>query len=147
MEKENINLCDKYVGDIRGDFSIPSYQRGYRWGSAEVTALLDDIYESEGKSYCLQPVVVRRKEDGTYELIDGQQRLTTIYIVLSYLEKFLQDKFLHYELHYDVRGDSGRFLKNELEDESKANEGPDFYYMHKAYKTVEQWFKNKDKAR
>lgn len=73
----NIILETKFVADIRGSFYIPSYQRGYRWSETEVVRLLDDIYQNGKKNYCLQPVVVRKKGD-QYELIDGQQRLTTL---------------------------------------------------------------------
>ena len=77
-------------------FFIPAYQRGYRWTDEQVTALLDDILEfvqrptedtEAGSFYCLQPIVVRQGIDdrGTYyEVIDGQQRLTTLYIILKY---------------------------------------------------------------
>lgn len=80
----NIILETKFVADIRGSFYIPSYQRGYRWSETEVVRLLDDIYQNGKKNYCLQPVVVRKKED-RYELIDGQQRLTTLYLIYKYI--------------------------------------------------------------
>lgn len=60
-------------------FFIPSYQRGYRWGKQEITDLLNDIYEYQneansqeqttkvGMFYCLQPVVVKGRGDGSYE--------------------------------------------------------------------------------
>ena len=67
-----IILETKLVGDIKGKFFVPSYQRGYRWGKDEVIRLLEDIYHNGKKNYCLQPVVVRNNE-GYYELIDGQQ--------------------------------------------------------------------------
>lgn len=79
----SIILETKFVADIRGSFYIPSYQRGYRWSETEVVRLLDDIYQNGKKNYCLQPVVVRKKED-RYELIDGQQRLTTLYLIYKY---------------------------------------------------------------
>ena len=82
-----IKLDTKLVGDITGDFYVPSYQRGYRWGETEVVRLLDDIYSTEGKrNYCLQPVVVRKNGD-RYELIDGQQRLTTIYLIYRFMNE------------------------------------------------------------
>lgn len=74
----NIVLEPKLVGDISGQYFVPSYQRGYRWGREEVERLLDDIYTNGDKNYCLQPIVVRRRNDGSYELIDGQQRLTSL---------------------------------------------------------------------
>ena len=51
----NIILDTKNVGKIKGLFYLPDYQRGYRWTSEEIKLLLDDIYESAGKPYCLQP--------------------------------------------------------------------------------------------
>lgn len=74
------------MGDIQGKFIIPSYQRGYRWGESEVTRLLDDIYANGEKNYCLQPVVVKRDEKERFELIDGQQRLTTLFILFRFDE-------------------------------------------------------------
>lgn len=69
MNTTEIKLEAKLVGDIQGFFFVPSYQRGYRWGDAEVIRLLDDIYATEGKrNYCLQPVVVRKNGD-RFELI------------------------------------------------------------------------------
>ena len=87
MDSE-IVLETKLVGDIKGEFYIPSYQRGYRWGADEVTRMLDDIYangmkKNKGK-YCLQPIVVRKKDD-SFELVDGQQRLTTLYLIYRYM--------------------------------------------------------------
>jgi len=47
------------VGKISGHFVIPRYQRGYRWTALEVTRLLQDILDSEGSTYYLQPIVVK----------------------------------------------------------------------------------------
>ncbi|NDB86716.1 MAG: DUF262 domain-containing protein [Alphaproteobacteria bacterium] len=72
-------------------FNIPSYQRGYRWTPQQVEDLLNDIWEfgngqkDEKEWYCLQPLVVKRTED-FIEVIDGQQRLTTIYLILKFLK-------------------------------------------------------------
>ena len=76
-----IILETKLVGDITGKFFIPSYQRGYRWGKDEVERLLDDVYsigEASGrtKNYCLQPIVVRRKAEDEFELIDELSALS-----------------------------------------------------------------------
>ena len=69
---------------IRESFFIPTYQRGYRWDKQQVTELLNDLYEFKGGDnsfYCLQPIVVKKRQDGRFDVIDGQQRLTTIYII------------------------------------------------------------------
>lgn len=107
----NIILETKFVADIRGSFYIPSYQRGYRWSETEVVRLLDDIYQNGKKNYCLQPVVVRKKED-RYELIDGQQRLTTLYLIYKYMKNV--NPFFNepaFTLSYQTRDQSEEFLK------------------------------------
>ena len=79
----NIVLETRPVGSVEGDFFVKSYQRGYRWGKEEVIRLLEDIYSNgSGKNYYLQPIVIRR-EDNRFELIDGQQRLTTISLFMA----------------------------------------------------------------
>lgn len=84
-----IDLSVKYLCEHRERFFIPAYQRGYKWGKNEIVALLDDIQNfdtsRDGDFYCLQPIVVRKdKAKGEYRVIDGQQRLTTLYIILKY---------------------------------------------------------------
>ncbi len=76
------------------NFFIPSYQRGYKWDRQQVLDLLNDIYDfsqSEYKGfYCLQPIVVLAEKidnETRYIIIDGEQRLTTIYIILKYLKE------------------------------------------------------------
>ena len=60
---DEIILDTKLVGEVTGEFFVPSYQRGYRWGKDEVTRLLEDVYTNGNKNYCLQPVVIRRDGD------------------------------------------------------------------------------------
>ena len=76
-------------------FFIPSYQRGYRWTKQQVEELLEDIWEfalkrqkADGEFYCLQPIVVKKSKNSEYkwDVLDGQQRLTTIYIILKFLD-------------------------------------------------------------
>ena len=105
-------------------FSIPGYQRGYRWERKQIEQLLDDLREftllrvdaelrdeaAENKIcttnlgfYCLQPLAVLKKvnEEGKeeYELIDGQQRLTTLYLIMSWL---LSNNHLHHNKLYSI---------------------------------------------
>lgn len=77
----------KPVSDLFGyDFFVPSYQRGYRWTSVQVRELLEDLYDfaeekhSNDSYYCLQPVIVK-KRDNKWELVDGQQRLTALWLI------------------------------------------------------------------
>src|SRR5574344_1421535 len=90
---------------LSGTFFIPAYQRGYRWTPAEVRTLLDDISESAKKKvprYSLQPVVVKKRDNGDWELIDGQQRLTTLWLILNYMRMSgYQDFCAAYTLKYE----------------------------------------------
>lgn len=136
--KNNIILDTKLVGKIKGHFFIPSYQRGYRWGEDEVLRLLDDIYQNGEKNYCLQPIVVRKK-DNTFELIDGQQRLTTIYLIYKYMHDV--NPFFNeptFSLTYETRDLSANFLKTL--DMSKKEDNIDFWFIATAYETIKKWF-------
>lgn len=139
-----INLETKLVGSIEGDFFIPSYQRGYRWGTDEVNRLLDDVYANGTKNYCLQPVVVR-KDGERYELIDGQQRLTTLYLIYRYMHNssggFLDEP--KFSLKYETREKSEDFLASV--DLSRKDDNIDFWFICNAYETIEKWFADKDK--
>ena len=69
------------------NYIIPRYQRNYAWGKAEISQLIKDIVEffpkenNEKKSYYLGSLVCFKREDGSFELIDGQQRHTTITLI------------------------------------------------------------------
>lgn len=133
-------------------FYIPAYQRGYRWDALQVEQLLDDIWEFKKKNkktnefYCLQPFAVRRRED-SWEVIDGQQRLTTIRIILSYLvtnhlQRTLKEAYkkTEFSIQYETRPSSEQFLK----DIKENTEDIDFYHIWRAYIKTQEWFSNKD---
>ena len=139
--------------DKKINFNVPSYQRGYRWNKLNVTDLLDDLLEfmqggSSGKFYCLQPLVVKKIGENRYNVIDGQQRLTTIFIILKYLENLLREKNgidEIYTLCYETRKDSKDFLQNiasKTQDES--NQNMDYFCMYQAYEAIKSWFENKN---
>lgn len=138
MESSQILLKTKLVSDITGTFYVPSYQRGYRWGEDEVLRLLNDIYANGKKNYCLQPVVVRKKGDA-YELIDGQQRLTTLYLIYRYMKNvnpfFGEPAF---NLVYETRENSEEFLRSI--DLSRRDENIDYWFISNAYETIKKWF-------
>jgi len=135
---KNIILDTKLVGEIKGNFHVPSYQRGYRWGEDEVTRLLDDVFQNGKKNYCLQPVVVRKKGD-FFELVDGQQRLTTLYLIYKYMKNanpfFSEPAF---SLTYETREQSTDFLKTI--DMTKKEDNIDFWFIANAYNTIQKWF-------
>lgn len=159
-----ITSIDKLMGRT---FFVPSYQRGYRWGRQEVEALLNDLWEfylqTEEKTdeeerenlleknknlfYCLQPVVLYKDKDeqARENLLDGQQRLTTIYLLLSYLDvrrrEESYDKPL-FTLTYTTRKDSTDFLAKKLfaAEGSKEASNVDYHYMRAAYGYIKDWF-------
>ncbi len=138
ISNSNIVLDTKFVGEITGHFYVSSYQRGYRWGEDEVTRLLNDIYYNQTENYCLQPVVVRRKND-VYEVIDGQQRLTTIYLIYKYMQNvnpFFKEPTFY--LSYQTREQSADFLKTL--DISRQEENIDFWFISQAYQVIQKWF-------
>lgn len=140
-----IILETKMVGDITGSFYVPSYQRGYRWSEVEVVRLLDDIYSTEGtRNYSLQPIVVRKNGE-KYELIDGQQRLTTIYLIYHYMHK-ASSSFIDepkFNLSYETREKSEEYLKSI--DVSRKDENIDFWFMGTAYESIIKWFTEREK--
>ena len=86
------NLCEEEYS-----FFIPSYQRGFRWTKSEIRALLDDLIEFEEKhdnqeKYFLQMIMVQKRGDNKYELADGQQRLTILWILYQLKRFFNGDK-------------------------------------------------------
>ncbi len=134
-------------------FFIPSYQRGYRWTEQQVKDLLNDVNEfnperikdsDEETWYCLQPLVVKKMEktdsrlenenerDNWYEVIDGQQRLTTIFIIVNLIG---DDSSL--SLQYQTRPKSTEFLRNIRNSNDDSN--IDFHFMLEAKNSVLDW--------
>lgn len=142
MDTESAILELRLVGDIAGTFRVARYQRGYRWGEPEVNRLLDDIWESNGGPYSLQPVVVKRDGEDEWELIDGQQRLTTLYLIFGYLQRAgFKNVGPQYSISYDTRPQSKAYL-NDL-DPVLAGSNIDFFHLHKADACIQAWFEKK----
>lgn len=164
----------KSINDIlEKNFYIPSYQRGYRWTNQNVEDLLNDIYtfsrkrnKSEQEFYCLQPIVVKKlnptqleerklesvfDNNNWYEVVDGQQRLTTIRILLAYLvKKHLSGETLkseygknEFQIEYETRKNSKEFLKEPTE----SSETIDLYHISEAYKAIDNWFQEHEQQR
>lgn len=138
------SLLQQIDGDAKYRFFIPSYQRGYRWDKEQVEDLMDDLLEfittsrNKDERYCLQPIVVKELSDGRYEVLDGQQRLTTIFILLSRLRRNNSEIDL-FSLEYETRNDSAEFLKNLNLEINEEN--PDYYYISNAYVIIDNWLK------
>lgn len=141
------------------DFHIPAFQRGYRWEKKQVIDLLNDLMEFVDQTkqgggapfYCLQPIVVVKRKEGarSYDLLDGQQRLTTLYLLLAYLEetrKGYSNNQALYGLHFDTRTSEDDYLKEKLfkADNNGEQDNIDFFFMREAYKTIERWFEGEE---
>lgn len=137
-----MNLEEKIIGEIKGYFTIEAYQRGYRWGKDEVEYLLEDINEiPDGQKYCLQPVVVKNVND-KYELIDGQQRMTTLYLIMKYLNAYVD---INYSIEYTTRNNEHVGSKELLEtidaiDLSSPSNNIDELFIKKSYSIIKTWF-------
>ena len=141
----------KSIENFRGfHFLVKDYQRGYKWTATEVRQLLDDLNEFEPKEnefYCLQPIVIKADNDKK-ELIDGQQRCTTIYLILQYLGQHL------FDITYQTREQSAEFL-NEIATLNLSGEWNDWvashskkdnvdnYHFFQAYRAIQNWFAEK----
>ena len=136
----------KGVLEIKGNFFVPDYQRGYRWGENEVKQLLEDIDENRKKNeqknehnnYYLQPIVLKEIGEKNYELIDGQQRLTTLYLILNCIKEVLPSTSVNYSINYATRQETQNFLRDI--DLSREEENIDFLFITKAYSTIRNWF-------
>ena len=157
---KNTTISTRPITDLLTDgdgnptrFWIPAYQRGYRWKPLQVTHLLDDVWEfiqdSEGRNrqffYCLQPLVIKVRENGRcYEVVDGQQRLTTIYILITYLKDIMDDlgktRFI---LEFETRGETNKAFLAEI-DLKRANENIDFFHICEAFLAIKDWFSKRD---
>lgn len=139
----NVLLETRPIGEIEGYFFVPNYQRGYRWTSSQVEALLNDIWDSSERkedTYCLQPIVIMGCLRG-YELIDGQQRFTTILILLNYIKRRGLPIDIKFELDYATRCKTKEFIENINEEEAQSN--IDFYHIYEADKTIDNWLNKK----
>lgn len=159
MAENKIEL--KSVRELLGmKFFIPSYQRGYRWTDLQIENLLNDILEFskgiDGDFYCLQPLVVKkRKKDllaeikqansiedvetllkGEWIVIDGQQRLTTIYLILKALEnEYCPSLEYERESYIEVCDSCDEIKKDNIE----------IYHLTSAKKCIRKWIETNSK--
>lgn len=79
------------------NYIIPLYQRAFAWSDKEITQLIDDIYDFEADKYYIGSLIININSNGLYEVIDGQQRLTALYLLLNYLDYRWENDRLRYE--------------------------------------------------
>lgn len=140
-------------------YNIPEYQRGYKWTADNVIQLLDDLKNfkkaSDDEFYCLQNITVTKTEMNgmnCLNVIDGQQRLTTLFILLSYRQKDKVNKMIAPDadiLRYSIRKSTDDFLRNKVltgelwyagnicpEDAASKDQ----YYIMEVAKAIATWF-------
>ena len=132
-------VTDQTNQGLSGTFFVPAYQRGYRWTRDEVHKLLDDLSESKTPRYSLQPIVVKKMADGAWELIDGQQRLTTLWLIFNYMQKSgYRRSGAAYRLRYETRPGSHDYLDKMAP--QQALENIDYFHLWAAHQAIAEWF-------
>lgn len=133
------------VADIFSNINylVPIYQRNYAWNETQIEQMIEDIesaIDDPNKNYFLGNLIVNQTDNNVYEVIDGQQRLTTLYL----LEKYLKVVFSKEALRFEAREKSNRTLSyisddsnQELTEELLSSEILD------GFQIIDSYFKNK----
>lgn len=172
---ENCNIINQVpVSDLLDGryFFIPSYQRGYRWTKKQIYDLCNDLLEyclkkdkKEGSFYSLQPLIVRKgtyfidgqEIDQAYEVIDGQQRLTSIFILYRFLANRLRFENIQdvadnygqntlYHIFYETRPNDYHTLEKSGFSKIVAEDITDIDIAHisNAYQYLAEWVDNEN---
>ena len=122
------------IGEIKGLFFTAFHKRGLRWTAPSILAFLDDLYRAGS----LQTIVVKKWRDGFYELIDGQQRLITLYLILSYIKIHIPRAALKFDMYLEPGLLSKIFP--EAADSAAADAKHPLHLLHEALNTIDSWF-------
>ena len=166
----SINTLINGINGKKICFVVPSYQRGYRWTESQIKRLLIDLYEFRteqekgntlvGSYYCLQPIVVKRITESEvhnklsaeytidsntdyYEIVDGQQRMITVFILLKYLLRRAKPFSIEFERDKEKNNARHNLLDSMRLGFDVSSVNPyfaDAYYFLNAFKTIDQWF-------
>ena len=141
-------------------YNIPEYQRGYKWTAANVIQLLEDLKNfkktDNDQFYCIQNITItkqKHKDSWCMNVIDGQQRLTTLFILLSYLQRNMKDKIITPSaniLKYSIREFSDQFLRDNILTgsiwdntiDTNSAQTKDQYYMMAVADAIQSWFRD-----
>lgn len=134
---------DIHITDLKDyHFLIPSYQRGYKWRPRDVKYLIHDLIEYVGdKPYYMQSLVVAEK-DGKFIIVDGQQRLTTFFLIwrrltsLGYFKDHPFEELSCFSLEYEKRTASTTYLT--INGSTEASDTPDVRNFKKAEAQVDE---------
>lgn len=144
-EKEyvkTLTISDLFNDENKCKYIIPIYQRNYAWGDDEISSLLQDIKnaceqnQEQDKNYYIGSLVVYRRDNGDFEVIDGQQRLTTLTLIMHHL-----GKLSFRNVSFEHRDESEQALSNLNSEKLPSN----FSQALKTIKKViDEWENNKN---
>jgi len=151
----------KPINSLEGkSFSVKKYQRGYKWTEKEILELLNDVndHDEDKGRYCLQPIIVKEDSEGIIELIDGQQRITSLYLIHYYLTKKK-----YYSISYETRQATRELLDEKIEvldsaitsevswvdfiTASSEYDNVDIYHIYNVYCHIQKWFSLRESLR
>ena len=139
---KTLNMSDLFNDGSKCNYIIPIYQRNYAWGDDEISSLLQDIKNAceknkeQDKNYYIGSLVVYCRDNGDFEVIDGQQRLTTLTLIMHHL-----GKLSFRNVSFEHRDESEQALSNLNSEKLPSN-------FSQALKTIKkvigEWGNNKD---
>ena len=139
---KTLTISDLFNDENKCNYIIPIYQRNYAWGDDEISSLLQDIKNAckknkeQDKNYYIGSLVVYRRDNGDFEVIDGQQRLTTLTLIMHHL-----GKLSFRNVSFEHRDESEQALSNLNSEKLPSN----FSQALKTIKKViDEWGNNKD---
>ena len=139
---KTLTISDLFDDKNKCNYIIPIYQRNYAWGDNEISSLLQDIKNAcektkeQDKNYYIGSLVVYRRENGDFEVIDGQQRLTTFTLIMHYL-----GKLSFRNVSFEHRDESEQALSNLNSERLPSNFSQ---ALETIKKVINEWGNNKD---
>ena len=128
-------------------YLIPIYQRPFAWEEEEISQLIEDIDSFDANHYYLGSLIVQRKDNGIFEVIDGQQRLTALFLLLVYLGYEVPPESLRYECRDKANATLAELAKSHRNIElSPINENQFDQSLIEAYLLIDKRFQDIDRA-
>lgn len=139
---KTLTISDLFNDANKCNYIIPIYQRNYAWGDNEISSLLQDIKNAcektkeQDKNYYIGSLVVYRRENSDFEVIDGQQRLTTLTLIMHHL-----GKLSFRNVSFEHRDESEQALSNLNSEKLPSNFSQALKTIRKV---IDEWVDNKD---
>lgn len=127
VEEQSLN---SFFGNAKSFYSIPDYQRPYSWGDEQVFKLWDDIieaYNNQNSNYFLGTIVTTNGKDNRYDIIDGQQRITTLTILFAVIRSFVTESESNYRSVYNA---ISTLISNLIDNQNRVR-----FYTHNQQQT------------